>query len=84
MLIENTGTKGRDNALVESPADLFQNFAAGNFALKAASRACNRGTGSVALLPSVDLAGNSRVYGKAIDIGCYECQSEPGLVFTFR
>ena len=84
VLIENTGTKGRDNALVESPADLFQNFAAGNFALKAASRACNRGTGSVALLPSVDLAGNSRVYGKAIDIGCYECQSEPGLVFTFR
>jgi hypothetical protein len=31
------------------------------------------------VLPAVDLAGNPRVFGRAIDIGCYECQRKFGF-----
>ena len=34
---------------------------------------------------SGDLAGNPRIRGKAIDIGCYECQElPPGLTILLR
>lgn len=32
----------------------------------------------------VDLAGNPRVHGREIDIGCYECQTVPGLTIFVR
>nr|MCR5838408.1 hypothetical protein [Kiritimatiellia bacterium] len=32
----------------------------------------------------VDLGGNPRVVGKHIDVGCYECQSVPGLMIFVR
>jgi hypothetical protein len=38
----------------------------------------------LAILPSVDLAGNPRVFGKGIDIGCYECQRKLGFSIMFR
>ena len=64
---------------------VFKNFTAGDFSLNAAGAAVNRGTTSgLALLPSVDLAGNPREYGKAIDIGCYECQSQPRTMIIMR
>ena len=34
--------------------------------------------------PSVDLAGNPRVYGKAIDIGCFERKPGPGMTIKMR
>ena len=37
-----------------------------------------------AFASGVDLAGNSRVFGKGIDIGCYECQVTPGFVILVR
>ena len=37
----------------------------------------NKGN-SPSILPAVDLAGKPRVFGRAIDIGCYECQRKPG------
>jgi hypothetical protein len=36
------------------------------------------------LLPSVDLAGEPRVFGKAIDIGCYESQMKGGFVIVVK
>ena len=64
---------------------VFKDFANGDFTLSAAGAACNRGTTSgLALLPSVDLAGNPRVFGKAIDIGCFEAQKTPGFSVFIR
>ena len=49
------------------------------------SPAYNRGTTSgLALLPSVDLAGNPRVFGKGIDIGCYESQRKFGFSLLIK
>jgi len=64
---------------------VFKDFANGDFTLSADGAACNRGTTSgLALLPSVDLAGNPRVFGKAIDIGCFEAQKTPGFSVFIR
>lgn len=64
---------------------VFKNFAKGDFSLNPSSVACNAGTSSgLALLPSVDLAGNPRVFGKGIDIGCYECQRKLGFSIIFK
>lgn len=64
---------------------VFKNFTAGDFSLNAAGAAVNKGTTSgLTLLPSVDLVGNPREFGKSIDIGCYECQSQPHTVIMMR
>ena len=63
----------------------FKNFAGGDFQIESKSPAANKGTTSgLTLLPSVDLAGNPRVFGRGIDIGCYECQSQLGTTISFR
>ena len=63
----------------------FKNFVGGDFQIESKSPAANKGTTSgLTLLPSVDLAGNPRVFGRKIDIGCYECQSEIGMTISFR
>lgn len=55
---------------------LFKDFQNGDFSPKAGGLLQNKGN-TPSVLPSVDLAGKPRVFGKAIDIGCYECQSKP-------
>ena len=68
-----------------SATDLFKDFANGDFTLKTGCAAFNAGTTSgLTLLPSADLAGNPRVFGKTIDIGCYECQKKPGFAVVVR
>ena len=65
--------------------NVFKSYANGDFTLNTSGVAVNRGTTSgLTLLPSVDLAGNPRVFGRAIDIGCYECQVRPGLAVIVR
>ena len=86
-LIEDSGNKSKDNALAQNPQGLFKDFANGKFTVRPGCAACNRGTvDGLVLLPSVDLAGNPRVYGKGkgIDIGCYECQKDAGFVLVIR
>lgn len=64
---------------------VFKSYANGDFTLNTSGAAVNRGTTSgLMLLPSVDLAGNPREFGRAIDIGCYECQVRPGLAVIVR
>ena len=66
-------------------ATIFRNFANGDYTLRPTSPACNKGTTTgLVLRPAVDLLGNPREFGKAIDIGCYECQSLPGLAITVK
>lgn len=68
-----------------TPGSLFRNFAAGDFALKTTGLAYNHGTAEgLSLTPSVDLAGNPRVFGKSIDVGCYECQRRQGFAVVVR
>ena len=64
-----------------TPAEaFFADFANGDFSLSLTSRARNKGAISgLTLLPAVDLAGNPRVFGRGIDVGCYECQKKPGV-----
>ena len=63
----------------------FKNFVGGDFQIESKSPAANKGTTSgLTLLPSVDLAGNPRVFGRKIDVGCYECQTVLGFSFRIR
>ena len=82
--IGGSATKSTDNLVVSGWKSLFRNPAAGDYTLKPGSVACNRGTSSLTLRPSVDLAGRPRVFGKAIDIGCYECQLKAGFIISIR
>ena len=63
---------------VGSVVDLFEDFAHGNFTPRSGGLLYNKGN-TPSVLPAVDLAGNPRVFGKGIDIGCYECQKKPGV-----
>ena len=63
--------------------DIFENFVAGDFIPKLGGLLYNKGN-IPSVLPAVDLAGNPRVFGRKIDIGCYECQSEIGMTISFR
>ena len=57
---------------------MFKDFAAGDFTPSIGGLLYSRGY-TPAVETSVDLAGNNRVYGRKIDIGCYECQFSFGL-----
>ena len=66
-----------------SADDVFEDFAGRYFVPSMFGAAYNKGTTSgLALIPAVDLAGNPRVFGKGIDIGCYECQKKPGVAIV--
>ena len=67
-----------------SAEGLFKDFLRGDFRLRPGCAASNKGTSNVNFLPSADLAGKPRVYGKAIDIGCYECQVAAGTLFIVQ
>jgi hypothetical protein len=61
---------GQDaHSFVATPTALFENWAAGDYRLKAGSPAINKGTSTLA--PTVDLLGHQRPAG-AVDIGAIE------------
>ena len=62
---------------------MFRGYAAGDYNPKIGGALVNRGA-TFPDVPAYDLAGNPRVFGKAIDIGCYECQRKPGVVIVVR
>ena len=81
----DTNCTQANNLTDAAPAEVFRNFAAGDFTLRAGSVAYNKGTTSgLTLLPSVDLAGKPRVMFDKIDIGCYECQTKPCFAIVVR
>lgn len=61
---------------------LFVDSSNGDFSLAAGSPAINAGTnffwqylfGFIQQVPGIDLAGNARIFGQNVDIGCYEAQ----------
>ena len=52
-----------------------------NFFLSVTSPCINTGTNAYAPMP-VDLAGNPRIVGGRVDMGCYELVPEGGMVFS--
>ncbi len=63
--------------------DMFKDFEGGDFTPVPGSVLANKGT-TPNYAAAVDLAGNKRIFGKAIDIGCYEVQRNPGFLLMIR
>ncbi len=61
----------------------FVDAAAGNFRLSSSSPAINAGDSSVPALPAIDLDGNPRIIGAAVDMGAYEAPISLSGVFSF-
>ena len=83
-LIEESGNKSKDNMLVRDLGDIFRNFARGDYTPKAGGALVDKGTTTLSLLPSVDLAGNVRQKFRGIDVGCYECERKLGFSVVIR
>ena len=64
----------------------FRNPAAGDYTLRPGSPCRNTGSNAAfdALTDTVDLAGNPRLFGKRIDMGCYELQSGAGTMLLLQ
>ena len=62
----------------------FKGADAGDFRIDAFSSCRNKGLFLDWMDGATDLDGNPRIFGKAPDIGCYECQVGPGLMLLMR
>lgn len=62
---------------------LFVDFNGGDFTPMPRGRLSNKGT-APSFATDVDLAGNPRIFGRAIDIGCYESQRRPVFYVIIR
>lgn len=72
---------GQDaHSFTATPAQLFENWNAGDYRLRSDSPAINKGTATEA--PAVDIVGTSRPAG-AIDVGAYERATAPSLSADF-
>ncbi len=71
-----------ESCVVGTAATLFKDYANGDYTPNAAGPLYNAGV-TPENAPSVDLAGNKRVQGRSIDIGCFEA-SEAGLRILIR
>ncbi|MBR1922063.1 MAG: right-handed parallel beta-helix repeat-containing protein [Kiritimatiellae bacterium] len=59
-------------------------FAPGGYVPARRSSLVNAGNPATDALSGVDLAGRPRRIGRAVDIGCYECDAVPGLLLFVR
>ncbi len=75
--------KINSSCMIESKDATFKAFARGRFALQAKSIACNAGLSGYDDSGS-DLAAGDRLFGRGIDIGCYECQHGAGAMLIMR
>ena len=73
------GTSFPANTEVGTAEDFFTDYANGDYTPKAGGPLVGRGVYYDGMA-SVDLAGNKRLVGSRVDIGCYECRSIPLLI----
>ena len=62
----------------------FEDPAGGDFSLRAGSPCRNRGANAAWMESALDLAGNPRISGDAVDIGCYERPKTYGLALFVK
>lgn len=62
---------------------LFVDLDGGDFTPRPGGRLANRGT-TPSFATDVDLAGNPRLFGRAIDVGCFESQCRLGFCVIIR
>lgn len=72
-----------DAFTVASSAEMFVNLSAGDFTPALSGPLYDTGL-ALDNPPSVDLAGLRRVFGRKIDVGCFESQRSKGLLVTVR
>jgi hypothetical protein len=67
-------------------APLFWAAAARDYTLRPSSPCCNAGLNAAfgALADATDLAGNPRLFGKIVDMGCYELQVGGGTMLLLQ
>ena len=71
-----------DTCATISTAD-FRNFAASDFRPRSGGPLVNAGSATCGFTArNTDFAGDVRVFGRAVDIGCYECQSAGLAIFV--
>ncbi|MBR5549219.1 MAG: PKD domain-containing protein [Kiritimatiellae bacterium] len=63
--------------------EMFRDYASGDYRPKTKGALYDKGI-DLLVAVSVDLAGEPRVFGKAIDIGCYESQMKGGFVIVVK
>ena len=71
---ENLPEEHYINMLKANPQ--FVNASQRNYRLKSSSPCINTGVADISglFIPAIDLAGNARIFGGRIDMGCYEWQ----------
>lgn len=85
VMPETTKYYGNSTGLVLGDVKtMFKDFENGDYTPKPGSVLANKGASALSLPTDKDLAGNDRVFGKAIDIGCYEVQKNNGLTIIIR
>ena len=82
--VTDAGTQNYSEAVTLGDKEaMFKNFEGGDFTPKPGNALANKGA-TPSYVAAVDLAGNPRVFGKAIDIGCYEVQRNSGFIVRIR
>jgi len=62
----------------------FADAAHGDFSLMSGSKCWNAGVTESWMADAIDLAGNARLVGGVVDIGCYELQNQNGCMLIFK
>lgn len=62
----------------------FKDYAGGDFVPQVKKALYDAGDDDGILATDKDLAGNPRIFGKHVDIGCYEAQKTVGITIIFR
>lgn len=82
--ITDDQTPYNSNCFVATLGDMFADFASGNYRPKSSGALCDRGNPSQRWVTGLDVQGRPRVFGKGIDLGCYENQITPGFRMIIR
>lgn len=71
-LCDVAGLTGAGCRTEADPAKVFKRFAAGDYHLRSGSPAVNSGSNQDWMSDALDLDGNPRIFGRQVDMGCYE------------
>ena len=72
------------SCILGTTATFFADYAAGDLTPKMGGGIFNKGMALEVGIPSVDLAGQPRLSGSFVDIGCFECQLDPRTIILLR